>query len=142
MGPRKSACQEITGWSLAQIDFSHPEPLWKADSSPASAPGFLIQSWSLEGLKPPLPGIYQTWFLRVDASKDAIFYLNGKFLGHVSPVGLQRDFYLPGSYFSLDGKNELRVVSINGSTGAVSAIRVVSNPHKAARTVHLEMTLR
>ncbi len=142
VGPRKSESQEITGWSLAQIDFSHPEPLWKAESSPASAPGFLIQSWSLDGMKPPPPGIFQTWFLRVDASKDAVFYLNGKFLGHVSPVGLQRDFYLPGSYLSPDGKNDLRVVSINGSPGAVSAIRVVSNPQTSARTIHLEVTLR
>jgi hypothetical protein len=142
VGPRKSASQETTGWSLAQLDFSHPEPLWKSDPSPASAPGFLIQSWSLDGLKPPLLSISRTWFLRVDTSKDAVFYLNGRFLGHVSPLGLQRDFYLPGSYFSRDGKNELKVVSINGSPGSVSAREVVSNPRTAARTVHLEMTLR
>jgi hypothetical protein len=61
-----------------------------------------------------MPAIEQGWMvpwkLTFDADRDALIYLNGKFVGRYVTVGPQKDFYLPGPYFAPAGENTLTFV--------------------------------
>ncbi|MGH9453402.1 MAG: beta galactosidase jelly roll domain-containing protein, partial [Terriglobia bacterium] len=59
-----------------------------------------------------LPGWFAPWKATIEADRDALLYLNGKFMGRYSMRGPQKEFYLPEPYLFLDGKqsNILTVV--------------------------------
>jgi len=48
-------------------------------------------------------GCFTPWKIRIDADRDALLYVNGKFIGHDQSVGQQSEFYLSGPYPYLDG---------------------------------------
>jgi hypothetical protein len=52
------------------------------------------------------------WKLTFEAERDALLYLNGKFVGRYVTIGPQKDFYLPEPYLVFDGKrkNALTIV--------------------------------
>ncbi|MGB7200196.1 MAG: beta-galactosidase [Acidobacteriaceae bacterium] len=56
------------------------------------------------------------WFsplkVTIDADRDALIYVNGKFIGYFRTIGPQRDFYLPEPYlhFTGDQQNVMTVV--------------------------------
>jgi len=52
------------------------------------------------------------WTLTFEAERDALLYLNGKFVGRYMTVGPQKDFYLPDPYllFDIKRKNVLTIV--------------------------------
>jgi hypothetical protein len=61
---------------------------------------------------PPAPGWTVPWKLVFEADRDALLYLNGKFLGRYVTVGPQKEFYIPEPYFESGGKqrNVLMIV--------------------------------
>jgi hypothetical protein len=46
------------------------------------------------------------WKVRFEADRDALLYLNGKFVGRYVTIGPQTDFYLPEPYLAFDGKRK------------------------------------
>ncbi len=46
------------------------------------------------------------WKVTFEAERDALLYLNGKFIGRYVTVGPQKDFYLPEPYFLSDVKRK------------------------------------
>jgi hypothetical protein len=92
------------------------DPAFAAAWSPASYQG----SGALDALIPAFtwcqtkfslpaiePGWLVPWKLTFDADRDALIYLNGKFVGRYVIVGPQKEFYLPGPYFTTSGENTL-----------------------------------
>jgi Glycosyl hydrolases family 35/Beta-galactosidase, domain 2/Beta-galactosidase second all-beta domain len=51
-------------------------------------------------------GWWIPWKLVFEAERDALFYLNGKFLGRYVTIGPQKEFYLPENYLKLGGKSQ------------------------------------
>ena len=58
------------------------------------------------------PEWFAPWKASIGADRDALIFLNSKFVGRYSTLGPQHDFYLPEPYLFLDGKqnNVLTVV--------------------------------
>ena len=54
--------------------------------------------------------------LSFDADRDALIFLNGKFVGRYATVGPQREFYLPEPYLSPGAENVLTFVLANTNT--------------------------
>jgi len=46
------------------------------------------------------------WKLTFEADRDALLYLNGKFVGRYATIGPQKDFYLPEPYLFFGGKQK------------------------------------
>jgi len=53
------------------------------------------------------PGWLVPWKLTFDADRDALIYLNGRFVGRYVTVGPQKEFYLPGPDLAAAGENTL-----------------------------------
>jgi hypothetical protein len=94
----------IGGWnraSLAQAD-SAPQELVPAFTwcRAAFALEKLDEAWSVP------------WKVTFEADRDALLYLNGKFVGRYVTIGPQKDFYLPEPYlvFEARRRNVLSVV--------------------------------
>lgn len=54
----------------------------------------------------PLSGrseYFNPWKVSIAADRDALLYLNGRFVGYYQAVGPQREFYLPDPWLCLDG---------------------------------------
>jgi hypothetical protein len=49
------------------------------------------------------PEYFTPWKIRIDAGRDALLYVNGKFIGYYQTIGPQSEFYLPEPYLYLDG---------------------------------------
>jgi hypothetical protein len=89
-----------------------------AFAGPASSPATFQGSGATDPLLPAftwcqtkftLPAVEPRWLvpwkLTFDADRDALIYLNGKFVGRYVTVGPQKEFYLPGPYFASTGEN-------------------------------------
>jgi hypothetical protein len=52
----------------------------------------------------------QEWFsplkVTIDADRDALIYVNGKFIGYYRTIGPQTDFYLPEPYLFINGNQQ------------------------------------
>jgi hypothetical protein len=57
-------------------------------------------------LAPPAPGWFVSWNLTFEAGRDALLYLNGKFVGRYVTLGPQKEFYLPEPYLVFEGKRK------------------------------------
>ena len=55
------------------------------------------------------------WFsplkVTIDADRDALIYVNGKFVGYFRMIGPQKDFYLPEPYLHFNG-NQQNVLTV------------------------------
>ena len=49
------------------------------------------------------PERFTPWKIALDADRDALLYMNGKFIGYYQTIGPQSEFYLPEPYLYLDG---------------------------------------
>jgi len=79
------------------------------------------------GLAPPPEAWWIPRKLTFEANRDALLYLNGRFVGRYVTVGPQKDFYLPAPYLVFDGKlgNTLTVVlAYSDGLGHIKTLRV------------------
>jgi hypothetical protein len=93
------------------------------------------------GLAPPPEGWWIPWKLTIEADRDALLYLNGKFVGRYVTVGPQADFYLPEPYLVFDGKlgNTLTVVlAYADGPGHIKTLRVGPYEEFATRRTRVE----
>ncbi len=94
-----------------------------------------------------LPPADPAWFaplnVTFEAERDAILYLNGKFVGRYVTAGPQKEFYLPEPYLFLDGKrqNVLTIVLayIDGPQ-AIRTLRVAPYEDFALRRTRVEFS--
>ena len=120
----------VDAWQVQRF----PAPARGREIDPAFSPEFSKSGWtsaSLEGspqsdelvpaftwcraefsLEMPPEGWSVPWKLTLEAGRDALLYLNGKFVGRHVTAGPQKDFYLPDPYLLFDPrrKNVLHVV--------------------------------
>jgi Glycosyl hydrolases family 35/Beta-galactosidase, domain 2/Beta-galactosidase second all-beta domain len=94
------------------------------------------------GLASPPEGWWIPWKLRFEAGRDALLYLNGKFVGRYVTEGPQKDFYLPEPYLIFDDKrqNELTVVlAYTDDPRHIRTLRVAPYEEFALRRTRLEL---
>ena len=72
------------------------------------------------------PGWMVPWKLTFEADRDALIYLNGKFVGRYVTVGPQKEFFLPEPYFAPAGRENILtfVLAYTDRPGHVRTLRV------------------
>jgi hypothetical protein len=78
-------------------------------------------------LQPPAQGWFVPWKVVFEADRDALLYLNGKFVGRYVTIGPQKEFYLPEPYLVFEGKrkNVLTIVlAYTEHPGHIRTLRV------------------
>ena len=80
------------------------------------------------------------WKLTFEADRDALIYLNGKFVGRYVTVGPQKEFYLPGPYFAPAGRENILtfVLAYTDRPGHLRTLRVGPYEEFSARRAHVE----
>ncbi len=93
-------------------------------------------------LEKPAEGWSVPWKVTFEADRDALLYLNGKFVGRYVTVGPQKDFYLPEPYLIFGGKkkpNSLTVVlAYADQPGYVRTLRVAPYEEFTTRRTRVE----
>jgi Glycosyl hydrolases family 35/Beta-galactosidase, domain 2/Beta-galactosidase second all-beta domain len=87
-------------------------------------------------------GWWIPWKLVFEAERDALFYLNGRFLGRYMTIGPQNEFYVPETYLELDGKtqNVLTVVlAYAEDANYIRTLRLAPYDDFAMRRTRLEL---
>jgi hypothetical protein len=86
------------------------------------------------------PGWLAPWKLTFEADRDALIYLNGKFVGRYVTVGPQKEFYLPEPYFAPAGRENILtfVLAYTDRPGHLRTLRVGPYEEFSARREHVE----
>ena len=76
----------------------------------------------------------QEWFsplkVTIDADRDALMYVNGKFIGYYRTIGPQADFYLPEPYLYFNGNQQnILTVVLAYTEGLHSLKKLVVSPY-------------
>lgn len=81
------------------------------------------------------------WKLVFEAERDALIYLNGKFLGRYTTVGPQKAFYIPETYF-IGGVKPINMLTIllayTDQPGAIRTLHVSPYLEFASRRTRIE----
>ncbi len=80
--------------------------------------------------------------LTFEADRDALLYLNGKFLGRYATVGPQKDFYLPEPYLGTTAKPNIltMVLAYTDHPGHVRTLRISPYTEYATRRSRVEFS--
>ncbi|HET9180054.1 MAG TPA: beta-galactosidase [Terriglobia bacterium] len=92
-------------------------------------------------LQQPPEEWFAPWKLTFEAERDALLYLNGRFVGRYMTIGPQKDFYLPEPFFASQAgqKNVLTVVlAYAGQPGHIRTLRVAPYDEFATRRTRIE----
>jgi hypothetical protein len=91
-------------------------------------------------LPPATPGWMIPWKLTFDADREALIYLNGKFVGRYVTVGPQKEFYLPELYFAPAGKANILtfVLAYTDRSAHLRTLRVAPYEEFSAHRTHVE----
>jgi len=122
----------IGGWQKATLG----EAALATDLAPSFA--WCQAEFSLEA---PPPGWFAPWKVTFEAGRDALLYLNGKFVGRYVTKGPQKDFYLPEPYLVFGGKrkNILTVVlAYTEQAGHIRTLRVSPYEEFVTRRTRVE----
>jgi hypothetical protein len=121
----------LTGWQPTELtEFTTGEPL---------APAFTWCRAEFD-LPKPVAGWSVPWKLTFEAERDALLYLNGKFVGRYVTAGPQIDFYLPEPFFtSQAGKNVLTILlAYAGHSRFIRTLRISPYEEFATRRTRVE----
>lgn len=121
------------GWSSAQLGGTASE----TDLVPAF-------TWCRAefSLARPDPVWWTPWKVHFEAGRDALLYLNGKFLGRYATIGPQKDFYVPDPYLTSEAKrpNVLTIVLACATQAQhIRSLRVGPYEEFATRRTRLEI---
>jgi Beta-galactosidase, galactose-binding domain len=88
----------------------------------------------------PAEAWFAPWKLTFEAGRDALLYLNGKFVGRYVTVGPQKDFYLPEPYLILGGKDNILtvVLAYAKQAGYIRTLRIAPYEEYATRRTRVE----
>jgi Beta-galactosidase second all-beta domain len=84
---------------------------------------------------------FAPWKVTLEADRDALLYLNGRFVGRYMTIGPQKDFYLPEPYFATEKgtKNVLTVVlAYTRQPGHLRTLRIAPYDEYATRRTRVE----
>jgi len=84
---------------------------------------------------------FAPWKLTFEADRDALLYLNGRFVGRYMTIGPQKDFYLPEPFFNAatGSRNVLTVVlAYTDQPGHIRTLRVAPYDEYATRRTRIE----
>jgi Glycosyl hydrolases family 35/Beta-galactosidase, domain 2/Beta-galactosidase jelly roll domain len=114
-------------------------PLATSSTSAELVPAF---TWCEAGFALPDAGQGWSipWRLTFEADRDALFYLNGTFIGRYVVVGPQTSFYLSASSLRTNGRrNTLTIVLAYADTaGSIKTLRVEPYEDYAVRRIRVE----
>lgn len=81
------------------------------------------------------------WRLVFEADRDALIYLNGKFVGRSVTVGPQTEFYLPEPFLHLDGQTNVLTILLayTESAQVIRTLRVEPCEEHCARRTRIEL---
>jgi Glycosyl hydrolases family 35/Beta-galactosidase, domain 2 len=99
-------------WSSAEFDIQQPSEEW-----------------------------FAPWKLTFDADRDALLYLNGRFVGRYVTIGPQKNFYLPEPFFTSEPgkKNVLTIVlAYTDQPGHIRTLQVAPYSEYATRRTRIE----
>jgi hypothetical protein len=127
------------------LDLDSEAAAWGAASFRASgSAGEPVPAFTWCRTQLALPGVAQSWMvpwkLTFEADRDALIYLNGKFLGRYVTSGPQKEFYLPEPYFAPTGReNTLTfVLAYTDRPEHVRTLRVGPYEEFSARRTRVE----
>jgi hypothetical protein len=118
---------------------------WSPASYQASGPALeLVPAFTWCRTQFALPGAESGWMtpwkLTFEADRDALIYLNGKFVGRYVTVGPQKEFYLPWPYFAPAGRQNILtfVLAYTDRPGHLRTLRVGPYAEFSSRRTHVE----
>jgi Beta-galactosidase, domain 2/Glycosyl hydrolases family 35/Beta-galactosidase jelly roll domain len=78
---------------------------------------------------------FAPWKIKIEADRDALLYVNGKFIGYYQTIGPQSEFYLPEPYLYLDGSQQnVMTVIIAYAEGLHHLKQLVISPYMECAT--------
>jgi hypothetical protein len=91
-------------------------------------------------LELPSAGWSVPWKLIFEAERDALLYLNGKFVGRYVTVGPQKDFYLPEPCLAFGGKKNLLTILLAyaDQPNYIRTLRIAPYEEFSARRTRIE----
>jgi len=91
-------------------------------------------------LEQPSQEWFAPWKVTFEADRDALLYLNGKFVGRYVTEGPQKDFYLPEPFLTFAGKNNVLtiVLAYADQAGHIRTLRVAPYKEYATRRTRVE----
>ena len=127
------------------VDPDFAAAAWSPASYQASDPAHeLVPAFTWCQTQFALPGVEPGWMapwkLTFEADRDALIYLNGKFVGRYVTVGPQKEFYLPEPYFAPAGRENILtfVLAYTDRPGHLRTLRVGPYEEFSARRTHVE----
>jgi len=154
VGADAQSATRIDSWQLQRfpaamrgrgIDPESPAEGWTSAQLASVAGGDLVPAFTwcraqFNLVKPDEAWSVQ-WKATLQADRDALLYLNGRFVGRYATIGPQKDFYLPEPYLSFDSKrpNVLTVVlAYTDQPQHIRTLRVGPYEEFATRRTRLE----
>ena len=154
LGPNSQTGAGIADWQIQtfpaamrgrDVDTSFSFGAWKMMSlgtEPPSAELAPAFTWCRAefNLPPADPSWSIPWKLVFGSDRDALFYLNGSFVGRFITAGPQSDFYLPEPFLHRDGTPNIITVLLayTESPAHIRALRVEPYSGYAARRTRVE----
>ncbi|MGH9405718.1 MAG: beta-galactosidase [Terriglobia bacterium] len=90
-------------------------------------------------LAPPAEGWSIPWNAAIDADRDALLYLNGRFVGRYAAAGPQSAFYLPEPWIQWGSENLLTViVAYTDQPQHIKSLRIAPYPEFSTRRTRVE----
>ncbi|MBZ5565380.1 MAG: beta galactosidase jelly roll domain-containing protein, partial [Acidobacteriia bacterium] len=154
LGSDAQSAKPIESWQIQRV----PAPMRGREVDPA----FGAKSWQPASYKPfgssgglvpafawyrtefTLPGVPGEWVvpwkLVFEADRDALLYLNGKFLGRYSILGPQKEFYLPEPFLASGGSRNVLtfVLAYTDHPGHVRTLRAAPYEEFSVRRTRVE----
>ncbi|PYV23577.1 MAG: hypothetical protein DMG24_13595 [Acidobacteria bacterium] len=155
IGNDRASAREITEWLVQrvpapmrgrEVDFEFSAGGWKSGTINSAAPRSelkLIPAYTWCRAEFSIERPQQQWFaprqLTFEADRDALLYLNGKFVGRYVTEGPQEDFYLPEPYLNFGERNVLTILLAHADEpGHIRTLRVRPYDEFATRRTRLE----
>ena len=80
------------------------------------------------------PEWFAPWKLAFEARRDALLYLNGKFVGRYMTIGPQSEFYLPEPYLAPERKKNVLTIILAYSEDAGPIRKLQVEPYREFAT--------
>ncbi len=93
-------------------------------------------------LEHPSPEWFAPWKVTFEAGRDALLYLNGKFVGRYVTEGPQKNFYLPEPFLVFGGRSNILTVVLAYATdaGPIRTLRIAPYKEFATRRTRVEFS--
>ena len=155
IGNDPASAREITEWLVQrvpepmlgrEVDFEFSAGGWKSGTINSATPRSeleLIPAYTWCRAQFTMEKPQEQWFaprqLTFEADRDALLYLNGRFVGRYVTEGPQKDFYLPEPYLNLGERNVLTMLlAYADEPGHIRTLLVGPYDEFATRRTRLE----